>query len=60
VNSGGNAGHIILPSPVKIEHPQNQHKNLIFNSLKPNIEWLTFSVFGGLDHPAHPFELCLL
>ncbi|WP_421824575.1 DUF6531 domain-containing protein [Flagellimonas oceanensis] len=50
----GNAGHNIPPSPEKIEHPQNHHKNLIFNSLKPNIGWLTFSDFGGLNHPAQP------
>ena len=27
-------------------------KIYFFNSLKPNTKWLTFSIFGGLNHPA--------
>lgn len=53
---GGNAGHSIPPSPDKIEHPPTRHKNLNIRSLIPNIGWLTFSVFGGLNHPAHPLR----
>ncbi|KAB5491444.1 hypothetical protein [Flagellimonas hadalis] len=50
----GNAGHRIPFSSEKIEHLPTRHKNLNFKSLTPNIEWLKFSGFGGLNHPAHP------
>jgi len=54
LSNTGNAGHSIPPSPDKIEHPPTRHKNLNIRLLIPNIGWLTFSVFGGLNHPAHP------
>ncbi|WP_418502028.1 hypothetical protein [Flagellimonas sp.] len=50
----GNTGHSVPHSPDKTEHPRNEHKNLTFMPLKPNIGWVKFSVFGGPNHLAHP------